>query len=49
MKWGAAAMSVFLGFLGLGTFLRDVYVRFHNSVPGQCQSCAGLGIRAIFD
>lgn len=49
MKRGTAAMSVFLGFLGFGAFLRDVYVRFHNSVLGQCQSCAGLGIRAIFD
>lgn len=42
-------MSVFLGCLGLGRFLRDVYVRFHNSAPGQCRSYAGLGIGAIFD
>lgn len=49
MKWGKTALGVFLGFLDLGSFLREVYVQFPNSAPGQCQSCAELGIGAIFD
>lgn len=42
MKWGKAAIGVVLGFLDLGLLGDD-------SAAGQCQSCAELGIRAVFD